>query len=84
MASRGSVIPLFMQQILGGGPVKVTDPEMTRFIMDIPAATDLILEAGKMAQHGEIFILKMPVINIRDLADTMIFYCTQKKWSKYQ
>ncbi|QSZ67868.1 polysaccharide biosynthesis protein [Methanofollis aquaemaris] len=78
MASRGSVIPLFMEQIKGGGPVTVTDPEMTRFIMDIPKATGLILEAGKIAQHGEIFILKMPVLKIGDLADVMIAFCTQK------
>lgn len=78
MASRGSVIPLFMEQIREGGPVTVTDPEMTRFIMDIPKATDLILEAGVMAQYGEIFILKMPILKICDLADAMISFCTQR------
>ena len=77
VASRGSVIPLFMEQIRMGGPVTVTDPEMTRFIMDIPKATDLILKAGVMARYGEIFILKMPVIKIGDLAEIMISYCTQ-------
>ncbi|KAF1076902.1 UDP-N-acetylglucosamine 4,6-dehydratase family protein [Methanogenium sp. MK-MG] len=82
MASRGSVIPLFMEQIRKGEPVTVTDPEMTRFIMDIPRATDLILKAGEMAQYGEIFILKMPVIKIRDLADAMISFCTKRNGSK--
>lgn len=77
IASRGSVIPLFAEQIRMGGPVTVTDPEMTRFIMDIPRATDLILRAGVMARYGEIFILKMPVIKIGDLAETMISFCTQ-------
>lgn len=77
VASRGSVIPLFMEQIQMGGPVTVTDPEMTRFIMDIPKATGLILKAGVMARFGEIFILKMPVIRIGDLAETMISYCAQ-------
>jgi FlaA1/EpsC-like NDP-sugar epimerase len=72
IASRGSVIPLFMEQIRMGGPVTVTDPEMTRFIMDIPKATALILKAGIMACYGEIFILKMPVIKIGSLAETMI------------
>lgn len=78
MASRGSVIPLFIEQIRAGGPVTVTDPDMTRFIMDIPKATDLILKAGEMAQYGEIFILKMPVIKIGDLADAMISFCTHR------
>lgn len=82
MASRGSVIPLFMEQIKMGGPVTVTDPEMTRFIMDIPKATDLILKAGEMAQSGEIFILKMPVIKISDLAETMISFCTKRNGQK--
>lgn len=77
VASRGSVIPLFMEQIRMGGPVTVTDPEMTRFIMDIPKATELILKAGVMARYGEIFILKMPVIKIGDLAETMISFCIQ-------
>ncbi|MDD1653166.1 MAG: polysaccharide biosynthesis protein [Methanomicrobiales archaeon] len=70
--SRGSVIPLFSKQIEQGGPVTVTDPGMTRFFMDIPAATDLILKAGILAQGREIFILKMPAIRITDLADVMI------------
>ncbi len=77
VASRGSVIPLFTEQIRMGGPVTVTDPEMTRFIMDIPRATELILKAGVMARYGEIFILKMPVIRIGDLAETMISFCTR-------
>jgi UDP-N-acetylglucosamine 4,6-dehydratase len=77
VASRGSVIPLFTEQIRMGGPVTVTDPEMTRFIMDIPKATDLILKAGVMARYGEIFILKMPVIKIGCLAETMISFCTR-------
>jgi len=77
VASRGSVIPLFAEQIRMGGPVTVTDPEMTRFMMDIPKATGLILKAGVMARYGEIFILKMPVIKIGGLAETMISFCTQ-------
>ncbi|HOS82962.1 MAG TPA: polysaccharide biosynthesis protein [Methanolinea sp.] len=79
MATRGSVIPLFMKQIREGGPVTVTDPDMTRFIMDIKKATDLILKAGKMAQYGEIFIFKMPVIKIGDLVEAMISFCSEKK-----
>jgi FlaA1/EpsC-like NDP-sugar epimerase len=82
LASRGSVIPLFMKQIREGGPVTVTDPDMTRFIMDIQKATDLILKAGKMAQYGEIFIFKMPVIKIGDLVNAMISLYFQKNSKK--
>jgi UDP-N-acetylglucosamine 4,6-dehydratase len=70
--SRGSIIPIFRKQIMNGGPVTVTDPKMSRFIMHIPDSADLILTAGYMAKGGEIFILKMPAIKIVDLADVMI------------
>jgi FlaA1/EpsC-like NDP-sugar epimerase len=70
--SRGSVIPLFKKQILNGGPVTVTDKNMTRFFMDIPAAVNLILEAGELAKGREVFILKMPALKIIDLAEVMI------------
>jgi len=70
--SRGSVIPLFRTQIQNGGPVTVTDKNMTRFFMDIPSAANLILTAGEMAQGREIFILKMPSLNIFSLAQALI------------
>lgn len=70
--SRGSVVPLFKKQIKNGGPVTITDPGMSRFIMKIPDAAELILKAGKKAMGGEIFILKMPAVNILDLAEVMI------------
>lgn len=70
--SRGSVIPVFKNQIKNGGPVKITDKEMTRFIMGIPEAVHLILKAGAQAKGGEIFILKMQATNIMDLAEVMI------------
>ena len=70
--SRGSVIPVFKNQIKNGGPVKITDKDMTRFIMGIPEAVELILKAGQKADGGEIFILKMPATNIMDLAEVMI------------
>jgi len=70
--SRGSVIPIFRQQIRDGGPVTVTHQKMTRFFMDIPAASDLIIRAAQIAQGREIFILKMPAIRIMDLARVMI------------
>ena len=70
--SRGSVVPLFKEQIRGGGPVTLTDPDMTRFVMSIPKAVGLVLRAAEIAQGGEIFIFKMPALRISDLAEVMI------------
>ena len=72
LGSRGSVIPVFRNQIRQGGPVTVTDPQMTRFIMSIEEAVQLIIEAGELSCGGEVFVTKMPAIRIRDLADVMI------------
>ena len=70
--SRGSVVPLFKNQIKKGGPITITSPDMTRFIMGIPQAVQLILKAGEISKGKEIFILKMPALNIVDLAEVMI------------
>jgi FlaA1/EpsC-like NDP-sugar epimerase len=70
--SRGSVVPLFIEQIAKGGPVTVTDPDMTRFVMSINSAVDLVFKAAAMARGGEIFVLKMPALRIGDLAEVMI------------
>lgn len=70
--TRGSVIPLFRKQINNSGPITITDPNMTRFMMSIPKAVELVLKAAKMAEGGEIFVLKMPVLRLGDLAETMI------------
>ena len=73
--SRGSVIPLFKKQILAGRPVTITDPAMTRFIMTISQAVDLIVRCAIETDGDEIFVLKMPALNIYTLAKAMIEYC---------
>lgn len=72
LGSRGSVIPIFHEQIRKGGPVTLTDPSMTRFIMSIREAVGLVIESATLALGGEVFITKMPVIRIKDLAEVMI------------
>jgi FlaA1/EpsC-like NDP-sugar epimerase len=72
LGSRGSVIPIFREQIRGGGPVTLTDPAMTRFIMSIGEAVRLVIESAYLARGGEVLITKMPVIRIQDLAEVMI------------
>ena len=70
--SRGSVVPLFQEQIKSGGPLTITDPEMTRFVMTLPRATALVLKAAEIARGGEIFIFKMSALRIGDLAEAMV------------
>ena len=76
--SRGSVIPLFKKQIKKGGPITITDEDMTRFIMHIHEAANLSLDAGRITEGGEIFILKMPAVKVTDLAEAMIEYYAPK------
>jgi len=72
MASRGSVIPLFIQQIKAGDPLTVTDPEMTRFLMSLPDSVDLVLHAFEHGRQGDIFIQKAPASTIQVLAEALI------------
>jgi len=73
LGSRGSVIPLFQQQIAAGGPVTVTDPEMTRYFMTIPEAVQLVLQAGALAEPGAVYFLDMgQPVRIAQLAEDMI------------
>jgi len=71
MASRGSVIPLFISQIKSGKPLTVTDPEMTRFMMTIEEAIDLVLYAFEHARPGDIFVKKAPAATIGTLASAL-------------
>ena len=71
MASRGSVIPLFIDQVRHGKPITITDPNMTRFMMSLDQAVDLVLFAFKNGKNGDLFIQKSPAATIRVLADTI-------------
>ncbi|QZA80556.1 nucleoside-diphosphate sugar epimerase/dehydratase [Deefgea piscis] len=73
LGSSGSVVPLFRKQIMAGGPVKVTHPDINRFFMTIPEASQLVIQAGAMGGSGEVFVLDMgQPVRIVDLARRMI------------
>ncbi|MBK8573492.1 MAG: polysaccharide biosynthesis protein [Holophagaceae bacterium] len=72
LGSRGSVIPIFREQIRLGGPITVTDPEMTRYFMTIPEASQLVLQAGVLGANGQVYVLDMgEPVRIVDLAEDM-------------
>lgn len=71
MASRGSVIPLFISQLRDGNPLTVTDPNMTRFLMSLEDSVDLVLYAYEHGQQGDIFVQKAPASTVADLAQAV-------------
>lgn len=68
LGSSGSVVPIFVDQVRNGGPITVTDPDMTRFIMSIDRAAEFVLDARERMEGGEVFIIKMPAFRVEDLA----------------
>ncbi len=72
LGSRGSVVPVFREQIRRGLDITLTDPEMTRFVMSIDEAVRLVVDSATQARGGEVFVTKMPSIYIKDLAEVMI------------
>lgn len=71
MASRGSVIPLFVEQLKEGGPITITDPQMTRFLMNLDESVDLVLFAFQKANQGDLLVQKSPASTVSDLADAI-------------
>lgn len=72
MASRGSVIPLFVSQLKSGTPVTITDPHMTRFLMSLDDSVDLVLHAFEHGKQGDIFVQKAPASTVEDLAQALL------------
>lgn len=80
--SRGSVIPLFEEQIRQKRPITITNPEMTRYMMSVSDTIELVFKATHLAKGGEVFILKMPVVKLGDLIDVIIEVYTEKYHNK--
>ena len=78
MASRGSVIPLFLRQIFSGNPISITDPRMTRFMMTLDDAVDLVLHAFEHGNNGDIFVQKSPGATIQVLVEALLQIASKK------
>ncbi|MFQ5539774.1 MAG: polysaccharide biosynthesis protein [Candidatus Binatia bacterium] len=72
VGSRGSVVPLFKRQIESGGPITITDSRMTRFILTLSEAIDLVFRAASRAEGGEVFVLKLPAALVVEIAEVMV------------
>jgi UDP-N-acetylglucosamine 4,6-dehydratase len=72
LASRGSVVPLFVDQVRAGKPITITDPNMTRFMMSLPEAVDLVLHAFTNGENGDLFVQKAPAATIGTLAEAVL------------
>src|SRR5574344_285826 len=83
MASRGSVIPLFLEQIAAGKPITITNPDMTRFMMDLNEAVELVLYAFENGQQGDLFVEKAPAATIDVLADAVLDIMKAKVGKEY-
>ena len=83
MASRGSVIPLFLDQIKAGKPITITNPDMTRFVMTLDDAVDLVLYAFEHGEQGDLFVQKAPAATIETLADAVLELTGSKVGKSY-
>jgi FlaA1/EpsC-like NDP-sugar epimerase len=78
LGSRGSALELFTRQVASGGPVTVTDPTMTRFVMSTDRAVDLAIQAAEIARGGEVFVFKMPVARLGDLVASTVAWAAPR------
>lgn len=81
IGSRGSVVPIFARQLLAGEPITLTHEGMTRYVMTTSEAATLVVEAGALAQGGEVFVTKMVALRVKDLAEAMANLLTNGRWS---
>ena len=86
MCSRGSVIPLWIDQIKAGNPITVTEPSMTRFIMSLEEAVDLVLFAFEKGENGDLLIMKAPACTIQTQAEAVceLFGCSRMRSAQKQ